>query len=231
MVRIIGFLSLGSTLFMVGPSVLHGGGKDDAGITVDKEKRIIKIDAIMAPRKLDHLKDIYPLEVVACWPHPKGKKAHETLVTIETKPSVIHKALVDLGLKPGNPVMGETKEEAQGPEVNLFLEFKGDDGEMRKVSIDRTMVDKTNGKAFPKTVKWRFTGSVMTKADSTKDEKVFGADYSGTLIAIFPVTDETVFQTNLHFKDQEFLRLEVNTKLLPKEGTAVKLIIEIPAAK
>jgi hypothetical protein len=231
MVRIIGFLTLGSALFIVGTSVLQGGGKDDAGITVDKEKRVIKIDAKMAPRKLEHLKDIYPLEVVACWPHPKGKKAHETLVTIEAKPSAVHKALVDLGLKPGNPVMGETKEKAQGPEVNLFLEFKGDDGEMRKVSIDRTMVDKTNGKAFPRKVKWIFTGSVMTKADSTKDEKVYGADFSGTLIAIFPVTDETVFQTDLYFKDQEVLRLEVNTKLLPKEGTAVKLIIEVPAAK
>ena len=54
---------------------------------------------------------------------------------------------------------------------------------------------------------------------------------SAMLIAIFPVTNETVFQTDLKFKDQDFLKLEVNTKLLPKEGTAVKLVIEVPKAK
>jgi hypothetical protein len=101
---------------------------------------------------------------------------------------------------------------------------------MKRVSIEKTMVD-NNGKLFPKSVEFRFTGSVKTKPDPTKDETVYGADHSGTLIAVFPVTNETVFQTDLKFKDQDFLKLEVNTKLLPKEGTAVKLVIEVPKAK
>jgi len=46
---------------------------------------------------------IYPLEVVACWPHPLGQKAHETVVNFDARPSDIHKALVEMGLKPGNP--------------------------------------------------------------------------------------------------------------------------------
>ena len=60
----------------------------------------------MAPRKIDdpRYKEIYPIEVVACWPFPKGQKAHETVVTIEVKPSAVHKALESLGLKPGTPV-------------------------------------------------------------------------------------------------------------------------------
>jgi hypothetical protein len=204
-------------------------GKEESGITVDKAKRLIKIDAKMAPRKI-YKDQIYPIEVVACWPHPKGKKAHETVVTIEAKPSAVHQALVDLGLKPGRPIMGETKEMAEGPKVNLYIEFTGPDGEMKRVSIEKTMVD-NNGKLFPKSVEFRFTGSVKVKPDPTKDETIYGADYSGTLIAIFPVTNETVFQTDLKFKDQDFLKLEVNTKLLPKEGTAVKLVIEVPKAK
>ena len=69
------------------------------------------------------------------------------------------------------------------------------------------------------------------KPDPAKDETIYGADYSGTLIAIFPVTNETVLQGGLLFSDQNFLRLEVNTKLMPKEGTPVKLVIEVPAAK
>src|SRR5215475_6186129 len=131
-------------------------GKDEGGVSVDKEKRIIKIDAKIAPRKLPHLKgEIYPIEVIACWPHPKGRKAHETVVTIEAKPSAVHKALVAMGLKPGKPVMGG-EAIPQGPEVNLYLEFPAPDGATKKVSMDRTMVDNRNGKPFPKSVKWRF---------------------------------------------------------------------------
>jgi hypothetical protein len=228
MFRFTGWLVLAAALLLMARPATRAG--KDEGIAVDKAKRTIKIDAKMAPRKLPHLKEIYPIEVVACWPHPKGKKAHETVVTIEAKPSAVHKALEDLGLKPGTPVMGESKEDPQGPKVNLFLEFAGPDGETKRVSIDKTMVD-ANGKQFPKSVEFRFTGSIMSKADPTKDALTYGADNTGTLISIFPVTNETVLQTNLKFKDQEFLRLEVNTKLLPKEGTPVKLVIEVPKGK
>ena len=57
------------------------------GVTVDMGKKAVIIDAKIAPRKLDYLDQIYPIEVIACWPHPKGKKAHETVVTIDAKPS------------------------------------------------------------------------------------------------------------------------------------------------
>src|SRR5262245_35359069 len=213
MIRLTGLLVLLGMASLIAWPAAQAGGKDGEGITIDKDKRVIKIDAKMAPRKLEHLKDIYPIEVVACWPHPKGKKAHETVVTIEAKPSAVHKALVDLGLTPGKPVMGESKDPPQGPEVNLFLEWPGPDGETKRISMDKAMVD-NNGKAFPKSVKWRFTGSVMSKADPTKDELGYGADQSGTLIAIFPVTDQTVFQTSLTMAEEKFLKLELNTKVL-----------------
>jgi hypothetical protein len=213
------------------PCAGGGAGKDMAGVSVDKEKRTVSIEAKIAPRKLPHLKEVYPIEVIACWPHPKGKKAHETVVTIEAKPSAVHKALVDLGLKPGRPVMGESKEPPQGPEVNVYLEIAGAGGEARRVPIDRTLVDKRNGKPFPKTVRWRFTGSVLSQPDPEKSDKVYGADLTGTLIAIFPVTDQTVLQTNLTMEFEKFLKLETNPRVLPKEGTPVKLVIEVPRGK
>src|SRR5215831_10390267 len=88
------------------------------GVVADKEKRTVTIDAKVAPRKIDDpaYKEIYPIEVIACWPFPKGKKAHETVVTIDVKPSAVHKALEDLGLKAGKPVVGQVKEQARGPE-------------------------------------------------------------------------------------------------------------------
>ena len=91
-------------------------------------------------------------------------------------------------------------------------------------------VDRRTKKAMPK-VQWRFTGSVLSQPDPNREDKVYGADLTGTLIAIFPVTDQTVLQTNLTMKEEKYVKLETNTKLLPKEGTPVKLVIEVPAGK
>jgi hypothetical protein len=201
------------------------GKKGIPGVLVDKDARTVTIDAKIAPRKLPNLDKIYPLEVIACWPHPKGKKAHETIVTIDAKPSDVHKALESLGLKAGKPVMGDG--DPKGPAVSVYFLIADSTGLDRKVTMDRAMVDAKNGKPFPKNIEWRFTGSSMTAADASKDEKIYGADFSGTLGAIFPVTSETVFQTELTIKYEGIMKLEVNNKVMPKEGTAVKLVIEV----
>jgi hypothetical protein len=125
-------------------------------------------------------------------------------------------------------VMGEAKKPPQGPAVNVYLEVPGPDDRPRKVAIDKVLIDPKTNRPIPK-VEWRFTGSVMSKPDPNKDEKVYGADLTGTLISIFPVTDQTVFQTNLTMKEEKYVKLETNKKLLPREGTPVKLILEVPA--
>lgn len=194
------------------------------GIMVDKEKKAVIIDMKVAPRKLPQYDKTYPIEVIASWPDPKGKKAHETVLTMDVKPSDVHKALESVGLKPGKPARGENTE-AEGPEVKVSLVIP-DGGGTKKLSIHRFLIDPKTKQAFPRDVKFRFTGSVMSKPDPTKDTTVYGADLTGTLIAIYPVTDETVCQTSLTMKDEKFLKLDVDTSILPKEGTAVKLVIE-----
>ena len=77
-------------------------------------------------------------------------------------------------------------------------------------------------------LKWTFTGSIDKQPDPNKPDKVYGADSTGTLIAIFPVTDETVFQTNLTMKDEPLIKLDTNTKVLPEVGTDVLLVIQVP---
>jgi hypothetical protein len=198
---------------------------DPAGVKIDKDKNAVIIDAKVAPRKLEKYDQIYPVEVIACWPDPKGQKAHETVVTIDAKPSDVHKALESLGLKSGKPARGENTE-AAGPELKISLEIP-DGGGTRKLSIHRFLIDPKKKQAFPRDVKFRFTGSAMRKPDPTKSEEVYGADLSGTLIAIYPVTDETVCQSSLTMKEEKFLKLEVDKELMPKEGTAIKLIIEV----
>ncbi len=212
------------------------GDEAKPGIVVDKDNRTITIDAKIAPRIINDPRykredgKPYPIEVIASWPFPKGQKAHETVVTIDVKPSEVHKALESLGLKAGKPAIGESKEAPQGPEVKICLQIPAEEGRMKRLPIEKVLIDPKTNKPMPK-VQWRFTGSVMKEPNPDKDEKVYGADLTGTLISIFPVTNETVFQTNLTMKEEKFVKLETNAKLLPKVGTAVKLVIEVPAER
>jgi len=217
---------LSSTLLimLLSSPLLAEDAKKEA-LSVDKEKKTIRIACKIAPRKLPNLTEIYPIEVVACWAAPKGQKAHETIVTHEIKPSDFHKALESLGLKAGKPAKGQDAV-AEGPEIKVFLEVPAGEGAVKKIAIEKTLVDRKTGKTMP-TVKWRFTGSIMKKLDPTKPEEIYGADHTGTLIGIFPVTDETVVQTSLTMKEEPFIKMETNKDVLPKEGTDVTLLIEV----
>lgn len=202
------------------------------GLVVDKAKRTVTVDAKIAPRKLEQLKDVYPIEVVACWPQSKvlrsqGQKAHETLLTIEVVPSAVHKAMESLGAKAGKPVVGAGKEAPTGAEVHLLLEFPGEDGKPQRKPVADLLVDLKTGKPMAKPVKWFFTGSATMQPDPTKDERVYGADLTGTLISVYPVTAETVFQSSVPFLMEAAMKLEANKNMLPKEGASVKLVIEL----
>lgn len=217
----IGKLALGITLLALSLT----SAQEPAAVQVDKEKRTITIEAKVAPRKV--LDKIYPIEVIACWPHPKGQKAHETVVTITAKPSAVHQALESLGLKSGTPVMGESDKPPQGPKVNIYLDLPSPDGRAKRVPLERAIIESRTNKPMPK-IEWRFTGSIKKKSAPDKDDLVYGADMTGTLIAVFPVTNETVFQTSFTIKEEKFVKLETNKAILPPEGTAVKLVIEVP---
>lgn len=198
-----------------------------ADVVVDRENRTVTLPARVAPRKINdpRFKEVYPVEVIATYPFPKGEKAHETVVTIDARPSDVHKALVSLGLKPGAPARAATDRQT-GPEVRLLLEV-GAGAAARRVPVERFLTDTRTGRPMPK-VRWLFTGSAVRKTPGKPD--AYGADASGTLIAIFPVTAETVFQSSLSKADEETVKLEV-TDRLPKVGTAVKLIIVAGEAK
>jgi hypothetical protein len=195
-------------------------------IQVDKDKKTVTIGCKIAVRKLPNLSEIYPIEVIASLPAPKGQKAHETVVSFDAKPSDIHKAVESLGLKPGKPAKGEGAVPT-GPEVKIFLDLPGAGGLTKRLPIEKALVDRKTAKTMPP-LKWHFTGSISKQPDPNKPDLVFGADTTGTLIAVFPVTDETVFQSSLTMKDEPLIKLETNTKVLPEIGTDVQLVIQVP---
>ena len=92
--------------------------------------------------------------------------------------------------------------------------------------LEKAMVEPRTGKPIPK-LKWIFTGSIMRQPDPDKPALVYAADLTGTLISIVPVTDETVFQTNLTMKEEPLLKVDDNIDILPPEGTPVELVIQV----
>ena len=207
------------------------------GVSVDMARRAVLIDAKVAPRKLPNLDKVYPIELVAGWGAPKGKKAHEIVVAIEADPSEVHKALEKLGLMPGKPAKGGPPKDgdqfpkANGPVVNVYFEVPDGAGGSRKVAVEKVLIDPATKKPPPK-MTFVFTGSALTAPDPNKpDDKKYGADLTGSLICLFPVTDEVVVQTTWTLKEEKYLKFDVNPDALPKEGSAVKLVIEVPARK
>jgi hypothetical protein len=226
-------------LLLLLPSALQAAdGKLPPGVTVDLEKKAVIVDAKVAPRKLPHLDQSYPIEVIACWGYVKdakpgdknGKKSHETVVTIDVMPSDVAQAMAMLGLKPGKPAVGET-EKAEGPLVTIAIDVPQEGGGFLRLPLEKILVDPKTNKPMPKGVKFLFTGSASSKAEPGKDAKPFGADNTGSLIMLFPVDAETVFQSTLTMKEEKYLKLDVKKDALPKEGSPVKLVIEVAAAK
>jgi hypothetical protein len=198
--------------------------RDPNALQVDKASKTITISGAVATRKLAHLDEKYPIEVVGTYAHPRGQKAHETVLTFKgVRPSDVHKALESLGQKPGKPAYGEGTA-AVGPEVKVYLELPGKDGKPERIPVEKCLVHRDTGKPMV-ALKWHFTGSILKQPDPEKDDKVYGADLTGTFLSLFPVTDCCVLQSQLTMKDEPNFKLETDPKVLPKEGTAVKLVI------
>jgi hypothetical protein len=198
--------------------------RDPNALVVDKAKRMVTIAGVVALRKLPTLDQTYPIEVIGTYPAPRGQKAHETVLTFRgVRPSDVHKALESLGLKPGKPAYGEGAQ-ADGPEVKVFVELPGKDGKPERVPVEKCLVHVGSGKPMTP-LKWHFTGSIKKQPDPEKDDMVYGADLTGTFLSIFPVTDCCVLQSQLTMKDEPNYKLETDPKVLPKEGTPVKLVI------
>lgn len=197
-----------------------------AVVKVDRKARTVSLPCAVAPRKLPQLNAVYPIEVIATYPTPDGQKAHETVVTFDKgiRPGDVHAALQQLGLKPGKPARDEGSK-AEGPAVRIYLELPGRDGKPKRVPVEQLLTDTRTKKPLPPVV-WHFTGSAARQPDPEKADLVYGADVTGTLIAVFPVTDDVVIQGNFSLKDESRLKLETTKDVLPKEGTALKLVIE-----
>ncbi len=194
-------------------------------ITVDREAGVIDIKAKLVTTQPQWL------ELVATTAGPKGR-AHEAIVTIDTKPSRIHLALVTLGLKPGKPLTNTLKgeevhtEPAKGPAVELFFVYEKDE-QTHEVPVHTWVADAKTDKPIA-ACKWLFTGSVFRQWE---DREYYMADEAGTIVSLVHFGDDLIARQTDTTKDTDFQQLKLIEEVPLELGDELVLRIKVPKTK
>ena len=148
--------ALGLVLFV---QTIDRAGKEGqpGGVTVDVVRRAVIVDAKVAPRKLPESRQGLPIELVAGWGAPKGKKAHEIVVAIDVEPIRSPQGTRETRAssrasppRAGPPKDGDPFPKAEGPVVNVYFEVPDGAGGAKKVAIEKVLMDPATKKPRPR---------------------------------------------------------------------------------
>ena len=201
------------------------------GLTLHAEARHIDVDATVCL-------DAGYLELIACM---KDSKEHESIIAVNAKAAHIHAALLLLRANPGSPAMMRRTEDgrwiditASGSEVDVYLVFKDDKGEMNEHPISK-FIQRIKGEGdianatgrnaeengrFP-THTFLFAGSRIEKGEGGKARYL--SDINGNVISLSSFGDELLCLPGKHSQDNAALSWEIDPEHLPPVGTNVIL--------
>lgn len=191
-------------------------------ITVDRDAGLIDIKAKLVTCKPEWL------ELVATTDGPSGR-SHESIVTVDTKPSLIHVALLSLGLEPGHPqkntlVDDEVKTDpAQGPELELSFIYQKD-GQTHEVPVHEWVVDAKTEKPI-KPCKWMFTGSGFR---TWQGKEYYMADQAGTIVSLVQFGDDLIARQTDTTNSNDGQQLQLRPDLPLALGDELVLRIKLP---
>lgn len=167
------------------------------------------------------------IEQVACL---RGTREHESILVVDCQPSLVHSALLLIGLESGVP--GRWRESRRedtyvieripptGAPVRLRVRFKDKDGVEKESSVEDLITRAPDGGSFPETP-WMFCGS---RFDS---KERYVADYSGSFVGFVTFGDEVLGLPGV-ISDQVSVDAavwEVRTDMVPVPGTPVTLVL------
>jgi len=203
-------------------------------IQVDREKRIVDVEAEVCLRQGDWL------ELLACH---KDTKEHESILAIKANPSEVHGALLLIGLKEGSPLRYKKVDgrnvlvPPQGDRIAISLVYKNKDGKEIEVPANEWVVNQKTKKPLKDNI-WIFTGSFFDKYKVPKKpgskefviKERYAADLNGTIISLVSFGDD-VLSRNSDLTDKTDNQVwGVATKRVPPLRTKV-LIRMRPAPK
>jgi hypothetical protein len=186
-------------------------------IQIDRENRRIVIEAAVALQN-------GPLEFVLCL---DGTKDYESLLATKVPPSVLHYALLKMGLVPGKPARWSTPPgkppvflPPAGAAVDVQVKWTDDKGDHTAAITDWLL--KAGKKEKADATRWVFVGSDVT------DDGRYWADAEGHLISLSNFASSLL---DVPFKSTDknaLLEFAANGDVVPAKGTAVKVILTIP---
>lgn len=196
---------------------------DDNGLAIDREARTIDIDAKVCLRVAEFL------EQLACSP---DTREHESLLVLQTTPSLIHTAMLLLELEPGSPMRwveeGDTVRTLapRGPAIAVFIVTTDEDGEETLTPANEWVVDQKTGEPMVGNT-WLFAGSKFVEVNG---QEMYVADAYGTAISLVNFGDDLLARaTDMTDRNDSHNRTwGARTDQIPEVGTAVRVRLELP---
>ena len=197
------------------------------GVKADRKNKVVDIEGkIILPLQADWL------ELLAC--APKSRE-HESIISLDAKPSHVHGALMLIGLKPGAPLRAERVNDEEwkfhpptGPKIAVTVLYEKD-GKTVEVAVNEWIVDQKTKKPLPDNI-WLFTGSKLYEIDG---KSVYIADIEGNILSLVNFGDEVLAR----FNDKRGGQgggggndaWAANSKIIPPAGT--KIILRLTPVK
>ena len=187
-------------------------------IVVDKRGR-----SFVVPGKVHALDK--PLEYLATT--PEGRKAYESLLTLDASGSEFNLACILIGLeRDANVPLSRPLSRAGlvGQPVMLWLAWTDADGKRRQISAAEALLD-AQALAKGERVEWAYTGS-FTSIDGSQ----LAADVTGTLISFVKKDNSGVIEAASGLTVLPYGAVR-GMAGLPPEGSTIELIVDAATAK
>ena len=151
----------------------------------------------------------------------KGTKEHESILSTEAAPRVIHAGLLLTGATKGNPVRFEPKfEPPTGSEITINVEWE-QAGQKKKADARSWVKDGTSGARLSRD--WVFAGSELFPDRRTK-QMIYAAD-DGDLITVANFASSILdlpYRSSSSDAERSYV---VNTEQVPPRGTTVIIFL------
>ena len=167
------------------------------------------------------------IEQIACL---RGTREHESIFVVDCQPSLVHSALLLIGLESGVPGRWlETKRGDRyeieripptGTPVRIRVRFTDIEGRTVESTVEEMVMGSPDATVFPPTP-WMFCGSRFDR------EGRYVADYSGSLVGFATFGDEVLGLPGV-ISDQVSVDAavwEIRSEKVPAPGTPVTLVL------
>ncbi len=185
-------------------------------IQVDARRKQVRVEC-------EAVRADYGLEFFAC---ATDTNEYESVLRTAAKPSLIHAALLIIGLVPGEPAKYDrdtnVSTPAHGPLVKLTCEYQSN-GKTVNVPAHKLMANASDNKESAP-LEWLFCGSKLM------EDHTYAADGTGSIVSVLTSELSVITMKDPGHHGLEDRPYKANSEAMPPPDTRVWLVIEPAAA-